>query len=374
MLLSSDSRAEVRNCAVNTLFSCIVGRGSSFTSEKWRTCIEGMIFKIYDDVCSIGRGDAAGAETAASEAPSRRTSRYKVNVHHSRDSKGKQWVATQSLVLRGLSRMLRTFFTNLLDSTDDGIDRSGEDNVPWFEDAWNKILGYSFDAATMLGGRDTLDLRQTGVELMVLCNLLSCKEGIHASIAPARVGTNMEVVNGALRSVRTPEKASNNGLPRSHSSVAEMWRENIFLDSFDVLDSFREHLETDGAFDESGLTQYMEPTQVQVLSKFAGDLRKLYDCCKEFEFQEDRSFSEVTDFSRQLAIGDLDSQGDSGSLVSRFVSTVAVVAVKSSTGPEARFLSQAQRSSLDLLEAMAQDGSPEALKCLTTISGYGFFR
>ena len=45
--------------------------------------------------------------------------RYKVNVHHSRDSAGKQWVLTQSLALQGLCRVLRSFFSLLLDHVDD---------------------------------------------------------------------------------------------------------------------------------------------------------------------------------------------------------------------------------------------------------------
>lgn len=43
-------------------------------------------------------------------------SRYKVNVHHSQDSAGKQWITTQVLTLQGLSRVLRSFFAQSLDN------------------------------------------------------------------------------------------------------------------------------------------------------------------------------------------------------------------------------------------------------------------
>lgn len=253
---------------------------------------------------------------------------------------------------------------------------SKKDDTPWFEDTWNKVLGYAFDSATQVGGRDTLELRTAGSELLVLCCQLSCKEGVHAAITPARVGTNMEVVNGALRSVRSPGKNEANGkhTPRhSHSIVTEMWRENLFLDAFDVLDSIREHLESDASnHNESGLHHTLEPTQVQVLSKFAEDMGKLYDCCKGDEFVEKRTFDNVEDFEKRLSFP-RPRPGEGDHLVTRFVQIIAVVALGSWSSPDARFLSQAQRSCMDILRAMATDGSPEALSTLVELSGESFF-
>jgi hypothetical protein len=357
---------------VNTLFSCIVGRGQGFTASQWEKCICEMVFGIYD----IASAKTLEGDGSATDNKSPQKSRYKVNIHHSRDSAGKQWVATQALVLRGLCRVMRTFFRTLLDTTDDGTEtEKTDDDTPWFEKAWHKILGYSFDASTQLGGRDTLDLRSAGVELLVVSNQLACKAGIQAAITPARVGTNMEVVNGALRSVRSPDKqGSDKDSPRrSHSAVTMMWRENLFLDAFDVLDSFREHLESDGAFHESGLTAFMEPTQVQVLSKFAADLSKLYDCCKDEEFLEDKTFSNLASVVYLLEMR-ADNGTQDATLVVRYVQTVVVVAEKSSGGPDSRFLSQAQRASVDLLRAMASNGSPEAFINLTSLAGSAFFR
>jgi hypothetical protein len=357
---------------VNTLFSCIVGRGQGFTASQWETCICGMVFGIYD----VASAKTLEGDGSATDNKLTQKSRYKVNVHHSRDSAGKQWVATQALVLRGLCRVMRTFFRKLLDTTDDGTEtKKTDDDTPWFEKAWQKILGYSFDASTQLGGRDTLDLRSAGVELLVVSNQLACNAGIHAAITPARVGTNMEVVNGALRSVRSPDKQeSDKDSPRrSHSTVTNMWRENLFLDAFDVLDSFREHLESDAAFHESGLSPHMEPTQVQVLSKCAADLSKLYDCCKDEEFLEDKTFSNLSSVDNLLEMR-VDDRTQDATLVVRYVRTVVVVAEKSSGGPDSRFLSQAQRASVELLRAMSSNGSPEAFINLTSLAGSAFFR
>jgi hypothetical protein len=330
-----------------------------------------MVFDVYDRV-------TATIESALSSENSstNNKSRYQVSVHHSRDSATKQWMGTQALVLRGLSRVLRNFFSKLLETTDNIVgDLGSNTDTPWFDDAWNKILAFAFEAATQIGGRDTLDLRTAGTELIVLCAQLSCKQGIQAAITPARVGTNMEVVNGALRSVRSPGKegSKRESPSHSHSTVTEMWRKNLFLDAFDVLDSFREHLESDASIHhESGLHHTLEPTQVQVLAKFTDDMKKLYDCCKNDEFLEDRLFEEVEDFER-LMLTPTPQFGENDPIVARFVQIVASVALNSSSGPDARYLSQAQRASVEILRTMGSDGSPQALLVLTELCGKAFF-
>jgi hypothetical protein len=370
--LSSDQRPEVRNCSVNTLFSCIVGRGTTFSETQWESCIRTSIFGVYDAVTS----DSGGTEEISrSVETSKKKSRYRVNIHHSRDSADKQWLATQALVLRGLCRVLRNFFNSLLNTTDrSDPESSNEVDTPWFDEAWSKILGYAFDASTQTGGRDTLELRISGVELLVLCNQLSCTAGIQAAITPARVGTNMEVVNGALRTVRSPGKPENDCRNQhSHSAVAEIWRENLFLDAFDVLDSFREHLERDSvSANESSLSSHLESTQVQVLSKLAIELSKLYDCCCENEFAEDLSLSGFSDFAA-LIVPIAVPPGDEDPMVARFVRVVVSVATNSSSGEGSRFLSQAQRTCVDLFRTMASNGSPEAFLNLTHLASSAIF-
>jgi len=372
VLLSGDFRAEVRNCSVNTLFSCIVGRGSKFTGEQWESCICTTIFGVYDTATS----DAGSDNDKLTEESPTKTSRYQVNVHHSRDSADKQWVATQALVLKGMCRLLRNFFNPLLQTTDGGNSPNNTDNkeTPWFDNAWNKILGWAFDASIHVGGRDTLDLRNSGVELMLLCNQLACAAGIQAAITPARVGTNMEVINGALRSVGSPEKSSSGSTSQlSHSAVVEMWRENLFLDAFDVLESFREHLEQVVANEkQSNPSSLLEPTQIQVLTKAAIELSKLYDCCKANEFEEDLMLSKYSTFEH-LLLPNFNDPSEDDPLVVRFVRVVKVIASITSSGPDARFLSQAQRACMEILKTMAIDGSPEALLNLTAFSKPAFY-
>lgn len=366
VLLSGDLRAEVRNCSVNTLFSCIVGRGQKFTGKQWQSCICKTIFGVYDTATSDTGSNGASVDDESKK------SRYQVNVHHSRDSADKQWVATQALVLKGMCRLLRNFFDDLLKTTDSVVD---EKETPWFDKAWSKILGWAFEASTQEGGRETLDLRNSGVELMVLCNQLACAAGIHAAITPARVGTNMEVINGALRSVGSPERGRNGSIrERVHSSdVVEMWRENLFLDAFDNLEEFREHLESETlADDQTEPTSILEPTQIQVLTKFASELGKLYDCCKENEFKEDVTLSTYATFEPLLASAVV-RPTDNDAMVVRYVRVVRTIAKITSSGKDSRFLSQAQRACMEILKTMATDGSPEALLNLTVLSSAGFF-
>ena len=103
------------------------------------------------------------------------------------------------------------------------------------------------------------------------------------------------------------------------------------------------------------------------MSKFALDLNKLYDCCSGDEFVEDKAFDKFTSFEKEL--GNIPVTVDEeDTLVARFVRIVMTVAFKSSGGPDSRFLSQAQRSCIDLLRSMASNGSPEALVNLSFLS------
>mmetsp|Transcript_11872 Transcript_11872/g.34043 ORF Transcript_11872/g.34043 Transcript_11872/m.34043 type:complete len:1781 (-) Transcript_11872:123-5465(-) len=372
VLLSGDTRPEVRNCSVNTLFSCIVGRGAKFSGKQWESCICTTIFGVYDTATS----DIGNERDAAKQQTTIRKSRYQVNVHHSRDSADKQWVATQALVLKGMCRLLRNFFDPLLRTTDDGHGPSDEEDedTPWFDDAWNKILGWAYDASTQAGGRDTLDLRSSGVELMVLCNQLACSAGMYAAITPARVGTNMEVINGALRSVGSPERSNSDSIVKeSNSAVVEMWRENLFLDAFDVLELFRDHLESESsASAKEEELPILEPTQIQVLTKLGGELNKLYECCRENEFKEDLALSRYSTFE-SLFVPVLAPAGDNDDMVVRFVRVVISIARITHSGPDARFLSQAQRACMDILKVMASYGSPEAFFNLTVLAGPSFY-
>lgn len=160
VLLGQDDRPEVRNAAVNTLFSCIVGQAGSLSLDDWEYCIQSL-FTVYGKVLA-NMGDPPDNTNFDPSA------KKQLRLHHSRDSGSKQWLATLILVLRGLSGVLRNNFNKLLNSIESN---------PWFRNAaWPTILKMSLDAASERndGGRDSLDIRSVGVELLVgACQLSS---------------------------------------------------------------------------------------------------------------------------------------------------------------------------------------------------------
>lgn len=348
VLLAKDNRPEVRNASVNTLFSCIAGRGGTFSRERWESCFTDSVFSLYEVVVSKSRGEEK--EDTLVEP----SSRYKVSLHHSRDSASKQWCATQVVVLRGLIRVLRNFFHQLLDTTDE----NGANGVPWFQDAWVKLLDYAFEAASQGGGRDTLDIRSVGVELLVLCCQLSSKAGIQAAATPARVGTNMEVVNGALRSVREAQP-SNSSHERTQSAASELSRQSLFLESFEGLESYKEYVEKlspDEANEDKSLQQ--------VLHKFAFGLAQLFECCKEHELAPQKP-------SRSLIRLESNTKAEEYEevLEVRFVRIVATITDAATVDHKSRFLNQTQRACFALLQAMAVFGSLAAFKQLVSLAG-----
>jgi len=351
--LAMDSRPELRNCSVNTLFSCVVGLGDHFTDDQWEKCLNDTIFGVMRGISKNKKSVVYGGAN---------DERYKVAVHHSRDSASKQWATTQILVLRGLERVMRLLFSRLLDTL------LGTLNEPWFLQTWNEILQVSFDSATMAGERETLDMRLAGVELMVLCAQLSCRAGMAAASSAARVGTNMEVVGGALRSVRAAveEKIPKTDELRSVQNRPEvnLWRQRLFDFAFDNLCNFQAHLEENGAEEDERQCVTLDSLLTQVLTKMTGELAKLYECCKN---------DEMAPGPCELQL-DIFIKNDDG-YESRFLQLLIEIGKNAGSDKNSRYLNQVQRGVMSLLQGMASNSSLRAFKALATISGdYMFVR
>lgn len=349
--LSMDNRPELRNCSVNTLFSCVVGLGDQFSDEQWKKCVDNTIFGILRGISSsMDDAEKKGSSSARGE-------RYKVAVHHSRDSVRKQWATTQILVLRGLERVLRSFFSRLLGTL---LATSYE---PWFLRTWREILRISYDCSILAGEGELLDMRLAGVELMTLCSQLSSEAGISASGTAARVGTNMEVVGGALRSVRAAVEDRAHVVNKStvlNQAAVNTCRRELFDIAFDKLNDFRIYLEQNGNEGDEEPKRFMTSHSLltQVLTKLIGELAKLYECCKCNEMLPGPC--EV-----QLDISIEDNEG----YESRFLRLILVMAVNASNEKNSRFLNQVQRGVMTLLQSMASNSSLRAFKALITISG-----
>lgn len=244
---------------------------------------------------------------------------------------------------------------------------TSDSNDLWFLQSWNEILRLSFDSA-LSGEGETLDVRLAGIELLALCAQLTCQAGIGAAGTSARVGTNMEVVGGALRRVRaavelkaTVEKFSVLNHPEVESS-----RQKLFDVSFDKLDDLRVHLEQNRDVHNAGTKGFMpsHSSQTQTLTKLIGELTKLYECCKSNEM-----LPGLCELQLDISIE------DNGCYESRFLRLLLVIVENSGNDNNSRYLNQVQRGVMSLLQGMASNSSLRAFKALTTISGdYLFVR
>ena len=302
-------------------------------------------------------------ETKKSKNPS---DRYRVSVHHSRDSAGKQWATTQVLVLQGLSRVLRNFFLQLLDTLDNTSEDCDDlDHDPvWFKSAWTRILDISLGAARQPSSRELLDLRSLGVSLLIQCCQFTCRAGMQAAIAPAVVGTNMEVVDGALRHVDETSSRATDKTAKMSSAEVDEWRECLFRAAFDALGAFGDHMEREV---HNGADR--DASQVQVLHKLTLGLGKLYEVCKDNEFAPWQS----PGFRRRSLDLHCEIEMVRDDLEGRFVHLVAAIARSAKGDPAAPFLTQAQRAALELLRLMSNQSSDEAMRVLAVMGGHSFF-
>lgn len=105
--LSLDDRSEVRNSAVQTLYSVIVVYGQSMGASTLAECNSEILLPL---VLEIGAPDVAlsrGSIASVSDI------KGVVMMHHSRDSAQKQWSETRVHLVQGLARVLKQYFFQL---------------------------------------------------------------------------------------------------------------------------------------------------------------------------------------------------------------------------------------------------------------------
>lgn len=148
LVLSVDNRPEIRNCAMNTLFSAVVGNSNLLSSGQWRRFFEEILFPLFNK--AEDRSGMAMRSNEEANAPELKKG-VKMTVHHSRDTAHKQWSESRVLALKGLIRVVRTCSKQLL-------------LEPWFEAVWTRALetcthavqSYSMDREVSLAGIDAI--------------------------------------------------------------------------------------------------------------------------------------------------------------------------------------------------------------------------
>ena len=349
---------------MNTLFSCIVGLGQSFSALQWRECIESTTFGIIDIINANAFEINELQKSRSDDKIDSDKDRYRVTRHHSRDSVSKQWIGTLILALRGWDRILRLFFHKLLMLGSTSVSPSEKElydlpySAPWLDTIWSRTLDWAYSCSVRTGGREILDLRMVSTDLLILCAQISSEYGIQAIATPARVGTNMQVVNGALRSVREANASTQNATyDIDLTDEARRKKATLFVRAFSVLMRFQVFLTDEEAMllesesITSASTLFVETGLFNLLAKLSQGLSKLYECCKQAELSPN-----------------IEQNVEGG-----FLDLVLLILLKAAGPQRAKYINQAQRVCLDLLQSMASQSSALALKTLTIAADSAFF-
>ena len=167
--VSGDERPEIRNCAVNTLFSCV----ASSDGERWAKIFEDVILEL---IKNLEEKLTNASETQATKGGEEKG--FVMRVHHSRDNPRKQWGETYKFGLQGLSRILRHFLpTHPLPAS--------------LHSALLKLALHTLSFPT--------ECAQAGVELLLL--IVEVLGGGEAQKPPTGV------VNGALMHAESPSRS-----------------------------------------------------------------------------------------------------------------------------------------------------------------------
>ena len=95
--LAVDFRPELRNCAVNTLFSAAVGNGGGLSGSDWKQFLLEVTFPLIEQVLASTNSASRGANTAV--APELKKG-VRMLMHHTRDTDQKQWNETRVLAMQ----------------------------------------------------------------------------------------------------------------------------------------------------------------------------------------------------------------------------------------------------------------------------------
>ncbi|KAH9128746.1 hypothetical protein AeMF1_001119 [Aphanomyces euteiches] len=205
--IALDSRPEVRNCAINTLFGTAVTHGANFRLEEWTTFLQGTVLPLAEELASIVPEEAHTLDPTASAAS--------VVLHHSRDSAAKQYDESRVLVLTGISRVLQTNTASLLHHAD------------WFIVVWKALIyriASSCDRA--MSKEVVLAAIQT---LHTLLQIASTASQDPSNATPLRAAVGMRVVNGVCTPANSNTSASEVKKPTLLSRDPQLWMDAFAL-------------------------------------------------------------------------------------------------------------------------------------------------
>ncbi|TDH66266.1 hypothetical protein CCR75_000816 [Bremia lactucae] len=249
-----DSRAEVRNSALNSLFGTAVTYGSQFELKEWQFFMNSTVLPLATKFC---------------ETTSSTTCTESFLQHHSRDSPEKQWNESRVLLLTGISRVLETNGPFLLQFTS------------WFESMWHDLLYHvAKNAAFGVPHEVVLAAIKT---LQTLLQVSSAGDlDLLAQSQPVRAGVGMRVVGGALLSSSMPVSAHvTNRRPTSLYRDPALWNE-----AFSTLLHLCDERQLAALQDKEHVRLWCEDDEQEIASAVVAVLVALYLQAKDFEFKE----------------------------------------------------------------------------------------
>ncbi|KAK9810126.1 hypothetical protein WJX72_005196 [[Myrmecia] bisecta] len=150
--LSMDTRPEVRNSGVRTLYLVVVSQGGRLSSVAWDECLWEMLFPLLRQVYHMS-ATSSREEAKAEVLGKLKGVSVKMLIHHSRNSEQKQWDETLVLALSGMARLLRAHLPILLP-------------MAAFPQGWEELMVVV--ESSMAGGRKETALAAIGLLTTVL--------------------------------------------------------------------------------------------------------------------------------------------------------------------------------------------------------------
>jgi len=198
--LCTDSRPEIRNCAIKTLFSAMLSYMTHpILSNKWQSIFNDSLFPLFTQ---IHKGTMAAMHNKAEAFAPEVKKGVKITVHHSRNTSLKQWSETYVIALKALGRIMKSCVKSLLAEA-------------WFEKVWQNSIEVCMNAVyvTVAAASDkhvemfALDSEVTVASVDVLFVLLRSTAGFCASSSRVDKATASKGA-AALPSMTTQEAAS----------------------------------------------------------------------------------------------------------------------------------------------------------------------
>ncbi|RLN62296.1 hypothetical protein BBJ29_005031 [Phytophthora kernoviae] len=277
-----NDRAEVRNCAINTLFGTAVTYGAQFELTEWQLFMNSTVLPLAAKL-----GESQKEKTARSQGKKDESKPAGYMVHHSRDNAEKQWNESRVLVLTGISRVLEINWHYLLQHTS------------WFSSIWRELLNHvAVNAAFGMPKEVVLAAVKT---LQTLLQVSSAGDFDHiAQSQPVRAGVGMRVVGGALVPSATPTSAATPSSVKRASS-APLYRDPVLWEeAFSQLLSLCDQRQLAAQKDKNPVLPWKEDEEQEIASAVVSVLVTLYMQAKEYEFKDVRNVDKMLDLFQAL--------------------------------------------------------------------------